>query len=133
MAKRAVFSENPVVGFGIAYGALTVVALASVVAFFAILFTPVTPVAHKSDVNSIRSALGATQDAELVKQAEANIASQASQSGVSITSQKVTKVTHPSKDEVDVHVHVSTVEVGPVDLKVVFHKGIYSITGVSSE
>jgi len=116
------------VRFMAAWAVVGAIAIAALVGFVAVMFTPVTPVAHKSDV---RSGLGPTKTSELVKEAEKNIAAQASQAGVTITSQKLRKVTHPDGNTVEVYVDVATVEVGPVSLKVEFHKGIYSITGVS--
>lgn len=112
-----------------AYAVLAVVSLTAILIFCAIMFTPITPVAHKSDITK---ALGSTQDKALIRDAEKEIASGAKTSGVTIQEQHPYKITHPSKDEADVFVKVKTVELNTVKLKVIFHKGIYSVSRVEA-
>lgn len=120
--------QHPI-GFAVAYAVLGAVVIATAVATFLILVTPVTPVAHKADINA---RLGAITVKELTKEAEKNIAAQASQSGVTLTSQKVVKVTHPDANSIDLYIKIKTVELGDMTLKVEFHKGIYSISGIEA-
>lgn len=129
MAK-VLFKENSAAGFSVAYAGLGAVALASVFAFFAIIFTPVTPVAHKGDITK---AIGSTTEAAIIKQAEQNVAQQANQAGVTITEQKVAKVAYPNSNEADVYINLKTVELGPVKLKVTLHKGLYNVVNTTQE
>lgn len=117
-------------GFAVAYALIGATAVVSIALFFVILFTPVTPVAHKSDV---KKALGATDQAQLLKQAEQAIAKEGANEGLTVTSQKLVKVKHPDKDTLVFVIKVQTAEFGGVTIDVTFHKGIYSISGLAAE
>jgi hypothetical protein len=107
-----------------AYIALGVVALTALIAFVVIMLTPVTPVAHKSD---IRAALGGVDTKALLAQAEEAIGQEAAANGLTITQQKLVKVTHPKTNEVVLTLKVTTAQIGTVTLVAPFHKGIYSL------
>jgi hypothetical protein len=113
-------------GFAIAYAVLGAVALASLVATVVLFFViaPANTVAHKSD---IQDALGATSVKALVKQAEKAVGQSAASSGVTLTSQKVVSVKHPDASTVVIVIKATTAEYGPVNLKLTFRKGIYSL------
>ena len=118
------------VRFMAAWAVVAAIAITAILGFALVMFTPVTPVAHKSD---IPAALGPQSVKELLAQAEKNISSQAAASGVTITSQKmVGKAKHPDKDTVVLRIKVETIELGEVMLQATFHRGIYSMTDLSA-
>lgn len=119
--------QHPI-AFAVAYALIGAQALAAIAAFVVIMFTPVTPVAHKAD---IKNALGATQQKELLAQAEKAIAQEGSAEGVTVTSQKLVKVKRPDGNTVTFVIRATTAEYGPVDLQVTFRKGIYSMSQIT--
>jgi len=121
--------QHPV-AFAVAYALIGAQALAALAAFVVIMFTPATPVAHKSDV---KAALGATDQAKLLAEAEKAIAQEGANEGLTVTSQKLVKVKHPDEATLVFVIKVTTAEFGAVTIDVTFHKGIYSITGLAAE
>lgn len=125
MSKR---QFDPKTGMTIAYTLLAVWAVVSILALVWVLGIPPKAVAHKSDITN---ALGATTTAGLVKQAEKAVGQSAASSGVTLTSQKVVSVT-PSADKTTVVIIIkaTTAEYGPINLKITFRKGIYSMSPI---
>lgn len=121
--------QHPV-AFAVAYALIGAQALAAAAAFVVIMFTPVSPVAHKSDV---RAALGVTDEKKLLAQAEKAIAQEGATEGLTVTSQKLVRVKRPDANTLVFVIKAVTAEFGPVTIDVTFHKGIYSISGMKAE
>lgn len=115
--------------FGAVYALIGAWAIASVLGFFVILYAPVGTIAHKSYV---QNALGATEQKQLLVEAEKAIAQEGTNEGLTVTSQKLLKVKHPDADTVIFVIKATTAEFGDVTINVTFHKGIYQIAGLAA-
>jgi hypothetical protein len=108
--------------FAVIYGVLAAVAVIAAVFTFLIAFTPITPVAHKSD-------LGPTTDPALIAQAEKLNAQQAQAAGVTVRSQKVVSVKRPDANTLVISIKTATVEAGTVTATVTLSRGVWTPTG----
>ena len=115
-------NQHPI-AFGIAYALIGATFLASMVALVLIVLTPVTPVAHKSDVNR---AVGKSSVAYLDSQVEKELASEIQNAGLTLTSQKLVSVDDKDPNTLILKVRYVTKEQGVGYAKATFVKGIWT-------
>lgn len=84
----------------------------------------------KKTVAHVQASLGET---DAVKVAEQNVAASAQSQGLTLTSQKITKVVPDPKDPNTVRVYdsIGTVEAGPINLVVTVTKGVWQVASVA--
>jgi len=122
---------NVNVRFAVVYTLLAVVGAASIAAAVLLWFVVPPKAASKADLRTtaekIRAQLGPTTEDGLVKEAQKAVAQAAAAQGVTLTNEKVLKVTHPDPLTVYVYIKATTAEYGPITLRVPFKKGIYAL------
>lgn len=110
--------------FAIIYGILAAAALFSVAFTLLAVFTPYTPVAHKSD-------LGPIAPKDLVALAEKINFQGAADQGVTILSQTVVKTQYEDKNTLVITLRTKTAEVGTKLVEVTLAKGVWALENIT--